>query len=167
MELWDILDKSGTKTGKLIKRGDPIEKGEYHLIVNVWIKNSNGDFLISKRSPYKTLLPNMWETTCGAVVINENSLSAALREVKEELGIDLSPANAEYLFRTRRDHIKFPDFTDVWLFTEDVNINDVILQQNEVSSVKWSSPDEIYDMIKFGEFTDTFKYINNLFKIKA
>lgn len=37
MEFWDILH--GNETGKTIKRGKIIGQNEYHLIVNVWIKN--------------------------------------------------------------------------------------------------------------------------------
>lgn len=62
MELWDILDGEGNKTGKTIERGKRMGQDEYHLLVQVWIKNSNGEFLITKRSPNKKLFPNMWAT---------------------------------------------------------------------------------------------------------
>ena len=41
-ELWDILDENGNKTGRLHERGKPMNKGEYHLEVSVWIENDNG-----------------------------------------------------------------------------------------------------------------------------
>ena len=47
MELWDVLDKHGNKTGKIIERGKPMIKGEYFLIVDVWIINNKSEFLIS------------------------------------------------------------------------------------------------------------------------
>jgi len=89
MELLDILNENGNKTGRITERGKIIKKNEYTLVVNVWIKNNKGEFLITKRSPNKKMLPNMWEATCGAVVAGEDSLNAALREVKEEINIDL------------------------------------------------------------------------------
>ena len=48
-ELWDILDENGNKTGCLHERGKPMRKGEYHLTVNVWIENDNGEYLIHGR----------------------------------------------------------------------------------------------------------------------
>lgn len=108
MELLDILDENGDKTGKTIQRGKTMEQDEYHLVVNVWIRNNNGEFLITKRTPTKKMFPNMWETTCDAVVTSEDSLKAALREVKEEISIDLSPTNGKHLFRLKTQHNEFP-----------------------------------------------------------
>jgi isopentenyldiphosphate isomerase len=56
MELWDILDENGNKTGSTIERGQPIRQDEYYLIVHKWIKNSNGEYLITKRAPNKRVL---------------------------------------------------------------------------------------------------------------
>ena len=44
--------------------------------------------MISKRAPAKTA-PGMWETTGGGAVAGESGLEAAVREVREELGIAL------------------------------------------------------------------------------
>ena len=165
MELWDILDENGNKTGRTVERGKPMKQDEYHLVVNVWIKNSNGKYLISKRTPNKTF-PNMWETTSGSAITGDDSLQAALREAKEELGIDLSPSKAEFLFRLKRQNHTFPDFVDVWLFRQDVDINDVIYQPEEVCGAKWATASEIQSMIASGEFANTFTYLEELFDIE-
>ncbi|HBL84388.1 MAG: hypothetical protein A2Y17_04825 [Clostridiales bacterium GWF2_38_85] len=49
-EYWDILDENGNKTGCLHERGKIMQKGEYHLVAQVWIMNGKGEFLISRRS---------------------------------------------------------------------------------------------------------------------
>jgi isopentenyldiphosphate isomerase len=99
VEMWDILDTDGNKTGRLHKRGkNPVEglkEGEYFRAVHIWIKNKDGRFLISKRTPCRSLAPNLWECTGGAAIAGEDSLTAALREVKEELGLTLNPSNGE------------------------------------------------------------------------
>ena len=46
-------------------------------------------FLISRRSPEKTN-PLRWETTGGAKQAGEDSLKAVIREIGEELGVDVS-----------------------------------------------------------------------------
>ena len=53
MEIWDILDENGNKTGKTMKRGEPIPEGFYHLGADVWIINSENKILIQKRSAKK------------------------------------------------------------------------------------------------------------------
>jgi isopentenyldiphosphate isomerase len=165
MELWDILDGNGNKTGKTIQRGNTMGQDEYHLVVNVWIKNKKGEFLITKRTPNKKIFPNMWETTCGAATISEESLKTALREVKEEISIDLSPKNGKCLFRLKRQHNDSSDFVDVWLFKEEVDIKEIIYQPEEVCGAKWATPSHILSLIETGEFTDTFTYLEDLFKI--
>jgi len=166
LELWDILDENGNKTGRTVERGKPMRQDEYHLVVHVWIQNSHGEFLITKRTPNKTF-PNMWETTGGSAVAGESSFEAALREVKEEIGIDLSPTNGTFLFRIKRQHHDFPDFVDVWLFKENVDLSNVIYQPEEVCGAMWATPSQILSMIKEGKFVNTFRYLEDLFKISA
>jgi len=52
-ELWDVYDEHRNSTGRLHRRGDPLPEGEYHLVVYVWMLNSRGEFLLTKRSPNK------------------------------------------------------------------------------------------------------------------
>jgi 8-oxo-dGTP pyrophosphatase MutT (NUDIX family) len=164
MELWDILDGDGNKSGRTVERGKPMGPDQYHLLVHVWIKNSNGEFLITKRTPNK-IFPNMWETTVGAAIAGDDSLKAALREVKEEIGIHLSSTNGRYLFRLKRHHQDCPDFVDVWLFKEEVDFADVIYQPEEVCGAKWATPSQIQSLIELGEFMDTFTYLDDLFEL--
>jgi 8-oxo-dGTP diphosphatase len=163
-ELWDILDENGNPTGRTVERGKPMKKVDYHLVVHIWIKNNEGKYLITKRTPNKTF-PDMWETTGGSAITGDNSQQAALREVKEEIGIELNPANGRCLFRLKRQHEDSPDFVDVWLFNENIDLKEIILQPDEVNEARWASPKEILLMIEKGEFVDVFTYLDKLFKI--
>ena len=58
-------------------------------LVAIWIVNSENKLLDSKRSSNKKRYPNMWAMTAGAMNIDENMNQAIIREVKEELGIDI------------------------------------------------------------------------------
>lgn len=53
-ELWDIYDKNRNITGKTIARGELMAEDEYHLVVQVWIKNDENKWLISKRAATKS-----------------------------------------------------------------------------------------------------------------
>ncbi|WP_461614735.1 NUDIX hydrolase [Clostridium sp. Marseille-QA1073] len=150
MELWDILNKDGNRTGKVAPRGSKMGEGEYHLVVFVWIENVDGNFIISRRSPNKTNA-NKWETVGGSVIAGEESLEAALREVKEELGIELKTRNGGLLRRIRFD-TKNPWIADIYHFRQEIDINEVIPQQGEVSEAKLMTKEDILEIIESGNF---------------
>lgn len=157
-EIWDVYDSKRTPTGKKHRRADPLPKGEYHIVVHVWLVNSCGKLLITKRAPNKGY-PNMWECTGGSAISGDDSLAAAVREVKEETGLDALPENGLCVLTLTRDD----SICDVWLFRQDFNINDVKLQENETIDAKYATIEEIQRMIDNGEFI-AFHYIDELFK---
>ena len=99
MEKWDIYDKDRNKMNKTVNRGDYLSDEEYHLVVNVWIKNSKNELLIAQRSENKTF-PLMWECVGGSAIEGETTLDAAIRETNEELGIDLSDSKYKLIGTT-------------------------------------------------------------------
>jgi len=154
MELWDILDESRNETGSVVERGKSMNSGQYHLVVFAIIVNSKGEFIISKRAPNKTY-SNKWEFTGGSVLAGEDSLSAVLREVKEELGIELINSNGKLLKTIKVEEDSY--FGDVWLFEQDVDINDVVCQEEEVTEARIATKKEVIKLI------DEDRFIRNIF----
>ena len=146
-EIWDVYDSARNLTGRTHRRIDPLPEGDYHLVVFVWLQSSKGEYLISKRAPNKGY-PNMWENTGGSAVAGDDSLNAAVREIKEELGLDANPKNATLL----KSSIREDSFFDVWLFKQDFDLKDVILQENETIDAMYATIDKIQSMIQNGEF---------------
>lgn len=162
-EWLDVYDKHGNKTGKMIERGKPMTQGEYFLIVDVWIMNNKNEFLISKRTPTTEPEPNKWQPTTGCAVAGEDSLSAAIREVKEELGITLNNNGI-----VKKRFIAWDQaIIDVWLFGQEVNINDVILQPNETDNVTWASCAFIQTLVENKQFLSSGRvpYLDELFRV--
>lgn len=142
-ELLDILDEHGNRTGSIIERGNPLQKGEYILVVHIYIVNSKGEYLVQKRSMTKKVLPGVWETTAGAVTAGEESRLGALREVEEEIGIKLELDELEHAVR-----IKGEDrFMDIWFLRKDFDLSECTLQEEEVEAVKWIGAKEMIDHI--------------------
>lgn len=164
-EYWDIVDAEGKPTGRTIKRGAPMQPGEYHLSVSIWIVNAKGEFLISKRVPDKVAAPDMWETTGGSAISGEDGLTAALREVNEELGIRLDPARGSIFSEYTWPHSSGDGaaYIVVWLFRQEVGLADIVLQQEETCDVKWASKDELRALIQDGSFIP-YTYIEDLFR---
>lgn len=150
-ELWDLYDKNRCKLNKTVHRGDYLNDDEYHLVVNAWIRNKNNEFLITQRSANKSYA-FMWETTGGSALAGEDSIDAAAREIKEELGIDIDKSTARLVGTKLRYYKGCPDILDVWIFTSDVKITDVTIQEEEVNDVMWASVDTIKKMKADGKF---------------
>ena len=125
-ECWDVLDARRRPTGRLHRRGDPLAAGEYHLVVQVWIQNREGAFLLTRRAPNKgnSLL---WETVGGSAVAGDDSRSAAIREVREETGIVLNSEEGTLL----ETHRGVNAFCDVWKFRCEFELEKVAFQPGE------------------------------------
>ncbi len=157
-ELWDIYTKDRRPTGRLHRRGDPFSPGDYHLVVHIWIQNSRGEFLLTKRSPNKGY-PNMWECTGGSALAGDDSLAAALREVREETGLILLPENGHILMTDDgEDYIG-----DIWLFRQDFELADVVLQPGETCDVCYASAKEILQMYEDDAFVP-YGYLKRMFE---
>lgn len=144
MELWDIMDETGKVTGKTTIRGRTcLRSGEYHLVVHIWVLSSDGNFLIQRRSEKRKLMPGEWAATGGSAVSGESSLTAAARELHEELGIFAPKGSLKLMGRLKRRN----SFLDVWFIKCDADISRLRLQKSEVAEVKWVTPDELKIMI--------------------
>ncbi len=161
MELWDLYNEHRERIGKDHIRGQELPDHCYHLAVHVWIKNRNGQYLISQRSASRPTYPLMWECVGGAVLKGESSLQGALREVKEEVGIDLIPENGKVVFSQIRgtvNQIKYNDIRDVWLFQYDGEVSLAKATMDEVAQVKWMTRQQMEELFDSGQFVDTLAY---------
>ena len=124
--------------GRKHKRGIPMRKGEYHLAVFVWVFNSKGEVLLTKRSPEKRSYPNLWALTGGAVLAGENSLAAVQRELFEETGIQADLKE----FRLVDTCVRRDCFCDIYFLRKDVPLSDMVMQPGETCDCKWASRSE-------------------------
>ncbi|MCL1997133.1 MAG: histidine phosphatase family protein [Defluviitaleaceae bacterium] len=149
-EYWDVLDENRNPTGRIHKRTLDMPPGDYHLVVHVWIVNHKGEFLILRRAFNKIGYPGMWETVGGSALDGETSLEAAIREAHEESGIILLQENAT-LHSTYRGA---SSFSDVWLFRQEFELSDVVLQDGETIEARTATWKDIATMMECGEFID-------------
>ncbi|WP_277586244.1 bifunctional NUDIX hydrolase family protein/GNAT family N-acetyltransferase [Psychrobacillus antarcticus] len=161
MEQWDILNEFRESTGKAWIRGDEMTEGDYHQVVHIWIVNESGQFLIQQRQPWKKGWPNMWDcAAAGAVLVGETSEMGAIREAKEEIGIELQMEHAELVFA-----LKFSrGFDDHWLVKQDIELTQLNLQYEEVADARWATVDEILELVESGEFIP-YHILESLFEI--
>ena len=161
MEIWDLYDENRNLTGKTCIRGNSIPDDYYHLVVHVWIRNSKGEYLISQRAENRPTHPLLWECTGGAVVAGENTLQGAIREAKEEVGVDLDISKGKLVFSRIRKIIngkKYNDILDAWLFEYDGEVDLKNATTDEVRDVKWMTKEEIKEFFESGKLVQSLSY---------
>lgn len=161
MELWDLYNERRELTGRDHVRGEEVPQGFYHLVVHIWIRNSKGEYLISQRSADRPTFPLMWECVGGSVVKGEDSLTGALRETQEEVGLTLSPEDGKLVYSVvGRDvnGVKFTDILDAWLFEHDGPVSLERATANEVAQVVWMTKEQIRELLDAGKLVHTLDY---------
>jgi isopentenyl-diphosphate delta-isomerase type 1 len=151
MEYLDILNEDGTQTGNTAPREQAHKEGLWHLSVHVWLINEDKQILIQKRSENKDSFPGMWDISCGGhVVAGDRSFRTVIKEVFEELGIILFPADVKFIKSLKKKSIsnngKFIDheINDVFIVKcREKDLDKFIIQTEELSEVKWINLEEL------------------------
>ena len=164
MEKRDLYDKNKTLTGEIIYKGEEIPDNRYIVVVLIFIQNSEGKFLIQKRSQRKN---GKYATTGGHPKSGESSLQGILTEVKEEIGLDLNQNDLQLYFSGKSEEEKV--FWDDYYIKMDVeDIKKLKLQTEEVELVEWFSEAEIVQLMEqdkffknhYEEFENLIKWLN-------
>ena len=150
MERWDLYTQDRIRTGRTMIRGENVPEGLYHLVVHVCLFNARGEMLIQQRQPFKSGWSGLWDVSVGgSAVTGDSSQSAARRELREELGIDLDVDALRPALT-----LNFPGgFDDVYLVERDgLDPSALTLQPEEVRAARWASQAEILRMLEDGSF---------------
>uniref|UniRef100_A0A5B7BD41 Putative nudix hydrolase 3 n=1 Tax=Davidia involucrata TaxID=16924 RepID=A0A5B7BD41_DAVIN len=156
-EHFDVLTKTGQKTGISKPRGDVHRDGDYHRAVHVWIfAESTQELLLQRRADCKDSFPGLWDiSSAGHISAGDSSLVTARRELHEELGVILPKDAFEFLFVFLQECVindgKFinNEFNDVYLVTTlaPIPLEAFTLQESEVSAVKYISFEEYKSLL--------------------
>ena len=173
MELLDVVDENNNLIGKTEDREIIHQKGLYHREVGIWIMNEKGEILVQKRSANKKQAPNKWGITAGHVDAGEEPIKVAIREVFEEIGLELSKEEIEFLFIAKK-HKKFSDtqynnnFQYIYFAKTNKKIEEYVIQEEELSELKYISIEELEKVIENKDEKYTFsksEYFETLMKI--
>lgn len=154
MELLDVLNTDGTKSGLVRERGVVHREGSLHGTVHIWIvrENRSGgrsggyEVLLQKRSMRKDSNPGCYDiSSAGHIEAGGEPLSAALRELEEELGIRAEAEDLEYVGMHRRSYeaafygkvFRDNELSTVYLYKRPIDTDGLTLQESEVESVMW------------------------------
>lgn len=148
MERWDVYDLDRRPTGLVLPRSASHAAELCQVVIHVCLFNRRGELLIQQRSLQKTCYPGYWDVSVGGGVrAGEGVRAAAMRETKEELGIDVrieGPSAVTLAFEG--------GFDDYFLVDWDGELADLTLQAEEVQDTRWAGREEILAMLEAGRF---------------
>lgn len=163
-EFWNVYDKFRNKTDKIIKRDsdERLKDGEYHIVITGIIQNSRNQILITRRNKNKKVYPGLWECTGGSAKAEESSIEAVIREIYEEIGIEVKPTEGKLLGTIQRSNY----FRDVWKFKKYVQKKDINYNDGEVIDFKWVSLEEYADLYNKGEIVPSGDFVIKMLEKK-
>lgn len=140
-EYFDLLDENGNKIGRTKLRNEVHRDGDWHKAVHIWIINENGDVLLQKRCATKDSNPNMLDiSSAGHLSAGDESLTGAIRELKEELDLDVVPAELQFI-KTLKRSSKYTstfinnEFDDLYILRTNKKLEDLKYQKEEISEI--------------------------------
>jgi len=90
-ELIDVLDSKGNYTGQSIMKSEAHRTGVFHPSIHVWFYTDQAEILIQQRAKNKDTHPELWDVSvAGHIGAGEDIVTSAIREVKEEIGLDIT-----------------------------------------------------------------------------
>ncbi len=147
----DVLNEQGQKTGESRARSDVHRLGLWHRTVHVWLFDASGKILFQLRAHDKENNPNLYDTSCaGHISAGDSSPLSAVREIREELGLEKNPAELTYLFECRHSSVLNSgtyldnEFYDVYRgFISEDEKQRLVPQPHEVDGFRFFSPREL------------------------
>lgn len=102
---------------------------------------------------------NFWGFPKGHMEDGETEIETALREVKEEVGleVEIDKERRYTLNYVIRDEI---DKTTV-LYIAKAKNEEIIMQENEIENIRWCSFDEALNTLTFDNWKEMFKKVIN------
>ncbi|MBW3018842.1 NUDIX domain-containing protein [Candidatus Woesearchaeota archaeon] len=148
MEMLDVVNEKDEVVGKA-EYSEVYKNFLAHRICHILIFNDKGEMALQLRSKHKRFCPNHWVTAVGGhVQSGESYEQAALREMEEEVGVQIP---VEFLRKDRYDNPERKDFTK-FLGTFKAKYNGPFrVNPEEVDRVEFFSMEKIKQMIADGE----------------
>ncbi len=161
-EYWDLYDENRNPLGKRHRRGDELGEGEFHIVVQVWTRDNAGRFLISTRHPDKPF-PLYYECVGGSVTEGEDSITGAMRELSEEIGLHVSHDNMKKLGTiSDRRHTIY----DVYQVNWNGDPASLTLQDTEVVAAEWMTYAQLCRVDDQDKLVPTLRYFREWFTPK-
>jgi isopentenyldiphosphate isomerase len=143
VDLIDVLDNAGLRTGEILPRADIHRLGKVHRAAHLYLLNGNNELLLQRRSLTVDQFADVYSiSVTGHVKAGEYSSACIRREVEEELGIHPSQMCFDFIFSFYQEAILSEtyidrQFNDFYLARLDIDPACIQFDRSEVSEVKF------------------------------
>lgn len=145
-EMVDVVDEEGSRTGEQVEKRTAQKEGLWHLTVHVWVYTPQGEVLVQKRRDDKPIFPGKLDASVGGhLQAGETPTRACVRETKEEIGLDITEEDLQFVKRRRATFHPQPGWT-----TNEVNEVFTLRYDGDKQSLK--KQDEEVDELFFMSF---------------
>ncbi|WP_136465562.1 NUDIX hydrolase [Flagellimonas onchidii] len=153
-ELIDILDEDGNATGRTCLKSEAHLKGLFHPTIHVWFYTSDGQILFQKRAHDKDTFPSLWDVSvAGHIGAGEDIIQAAIREIEEEIGLEINQSDLERIgtFKSMHKHSETlidNEFHHNFLCKLEVPLVKLKRQESEVDDLQLFAIDVFKEKVK-------------------
>lgn len=152
MEIWDGYLSDGSLAGVDLVRGEPIPDGLCHLVSEVLVRHTDGDYLLMRRDTKKPNWGGYFEATAGgSAVKGEGADACAIRELYEETGI--KPLTCEEIGIYVSKYTIYHNY----LCITDCDKASISLQEGETVTYKWVNEEEFISFVNSDNMIPTQK----------
>ena len=148
MELLEYFDEKNEKSVGVAERVYVHENNLWHREIAVWVMNEKNEVLLQRRSSKKKQGANKFSITAGHIAVNEKEVSAAIRELKEEIGLNFIESDLKLIDIYRNEQKNNNCFSYMYLVKTNKKIGDMTMQEEEVSELKYISIEDLEDRMK-------------------
>ncbi|MCA0131799.1 NUDIX hydrolase [Winogradskyella alexanderae] len=166
-EFIDIVSKTGDPTGKVALKSEAHKNGWYHNTIHLWLYTLNGQILLQQRSHKKLIYPLLWDVSvAGHIDAGESFIEAAIREAKEEIGLELIPSHLNKigvkLHKSSYNNGEVLDyeFHQVYIAQLTTDIEELKPQEDEVEALKLVNFNEFEELLSRSEENSHFVSTN-------
>ena len=160
-EYFDIVDENGMPCGGTVSRETAHEKGIRHRTAHIWVVRYQNSWqvLLQKRAMCKESYPGEYDTSAaGHISAGGEPLSSACREFHEELGIEAADDDMVFIgtFANAYEQIFYGhmfrdnEISFVYVYRYEPDLSDLVLQEEEVESVRWFDLDKVIYAVSEG-----------------
>lgn len=159
IEIWDA---EGRPTGRTALKSEAHQMGWCHPTVHIWFYTGSGLVLLQQRASDKETFPGLWDVSvAGHIRAGEKPLEGAVREIREEIGLDVYPSDLEPIgtFKAVHEHpggIVDCEFHHAFLCRLQKPLSQLVPLDSEVSELRLcpliSLAEEVWGLARPGRY---------------
>lgn len=154
MQNLNVIDENENIIGE-DSRENIHKNGLLHREINVWIYNNQGEILFQRRAKTKDTFPGLLDASAGGhVEIGDDYFSSAIKEIREETGLEVEEEKLIYLTKMRHKSVDLVTgninnaVKKIYAYRFDGDAGDLKIEDGKATSLEFWKIDKILNLNK-------------------